>query len=186
MTVHFECVGKPFLLLLDLVEVAKSHTGVTLATAFMTILKTFGVQEKVRVSNRYQMKAKSLTYGLWQILGITGNNTSNNDKMIEHLSNTLKDFPGPANQTCCFVHTVNLIVKSILKLFDIRKRKDLQVFNKAAHALADLVDGQEEAVPDDEENEDEENEEEEDDNKFNTCLEPIQSMLLKVCLCVRP
>ena len=106
--------------------------------------------------------------------------------MIEHLSNTLKDFPGPANQTYCFVHMVNLIVKSILKPFDIRKRKDLQAFNKAAHALADSVDGQEEAVPDDEENKDEENEEEEDDNEFNTCLEPIRSMLSKVCLRVRP
>jgi len=106
--------------------------------------------------------------------------------MIEHLSNTLKDFPGPANQTCCFVHMVNLIAKLILKLFDIRKRKDLQAFNKVAHALADSVDRQEEAVPDNEEKEDEENKEEEDNNEFNMCLEPIRSMLLKVCLCVRP
>jgi len=70
MTVHFECIGEPFSLLLDLIEVAESHTGVTLATTFVTILKTFGVQEKIRVSNRYKMKAESLTYGLWQYLAL--------------------------------------------------------------------------------------------------------------------
>jgi hypothetical protein len=56
MTVHFERNGKPFLLLLDLVEVAESHTGAMLAIAFMTVLKTFGVKEKVRALNRHQME----------------------------------------------------------------------------------------------------------------------------------
>jgi hypothetical protein len=60
-----------------------------------------------------------------QILGITGDNASNNDKMIKHLSNMLDDFPGPANQTRCFMHMVNLIAKSILKPFDIQKNKDV-------------------------------------------------------------
>jgi hypothetical protein len=55
ITVHFECSGKPFSLLLDLVEVAKSHTGVTLAIAFATVLKTFDVEEKVSF--------KQLSYG---------------------------------------------------------------------------------------------------------------------------
>jgi len=56
MTVHIERSGKPFSLLLDIVEVAESHTGVTLAIAFATVLKTFGVEGKVRVLNRYQME----------------------------------------------------------------------------------------------------------------------------------
>ena len=34
--------------------------------------------------------------------------------MIEELANLLEDFPGPANQTCCFTHVLDLVVKSIL------------------------------------------------------------------------
>ena len=40
--------------------------------------------------------------------------------MIEELSNLLDDFPGPgpANQTWCFMHVLNLVVKSIIWQFD--------------------------------------------------------------------
>ena len=34
-------------MLLDLVEVVKSHTGVNLAEAFLNILQEFGIQDKV-------------------------------------------------------------------------------------------------------------------------------------------
>jgi hypothetical protein len=34
-------------MLLDLVEVAKSHTGVNLAIAFAQVLKEFGIEDKV-------------------------------------------------------------------------------------------------------------------------------------------
>jgi len=47
MTVHFERAGKPFSMLLDLVEVAESHTGVNLGIAFINVLKNFGIKEKV-------------------------------------------------------------------------------------------------------------------------------------------
>ena len=72
-----------------------------------------------------------------QILGITGDNASNNDTMIQYLSDALDEFPGPANQTRCFVHTVNLIAKLILRPFDIRRMKDIHEFNDIAHALAE-------------------------------------------------
>jgi hypothetical protein len=45
--VHFEHNGEPMSLLLDLVEVAKSHSGVNLAAAFAKILKDFGIEKKV-------------------------------------------------------------------------------------------------------------------------------------------
>jgi hypothetical protein len=38
--------------------------------------------------------------------------------MIEELANLLDDFPGPANQTRCFTHVLNLVVKSIIRQFD--------------------------------------------------------------------
>ena len=46
-TVHFEHNGSPMSFLLDIVEVAKSHSGETLATAFAKILNDFGISEKV-------------------------------------------------------------------------------------------------------------------------------------------
>jgi hypothetical protein len=57
MTVHLERAGKPFSMLLDLVEVPESHTGVNLGIAFMTVLKNFGVEEKVSTLDRYQKKS---------------------------------------------------------------------------------------------------------------------------------
>jgi hypothetical protein len=47
VTVHLEQNGVPLSLLLDLVEVAKSHSGSNLAVAFAKILKDFGIVSKV-------------------------------------------------------------------------------------------------------------------------------------------
>ena len=49
-----------------------------------------------------------------------------NDKMIEELANLLDDFPGPANQTWCFLHIINLVVKSIIQQFDLPKSKNVR------------------------------------------------------------
>ena len=46
LTVHLERNGKPLSMLLDIVEVPKSHSGVNLAIAFADILQTFGIEEK--------------------------------------------------------------------------------------------------------------------------------------------
>ena len=47
VTVHFEENGEPMCLLLDIVQVAKSHTGFNLALAFAQILEEFGISKKV-------------------------------------------------------------------------------------------------------------------------------------------
>ncbi len=63
VTVHFEQNGEPMCLLLDIVQVAKSHTGFNLASAFANILQEFGISKKVRfhMTNRtlhtYLMKS---------------------------------------------------------------------------------------------------------------------------------
>ena len=41
--VHFEKNSTPMLFLLDIVEVATSHTGDTLAAAFVKILEEYGI-----------------------------------------------------------------------------------------------------------------------------------------------
>jgi hypothetical protein len=58
ITVHFEIRGVAKAMLLDIVEVARSHTGVNLAEAFATVLKEFGFQDKVS----YIHYTKSITY----------------------------------------------------------------------------------------------------------------------------
>jgi hypothetical protein len=50
ITVHLEHQGEPISLLLDIVEVAKSHTGTNLAAAFAKILNEYGISDKVIIS----------------------------------------------------------------------------------------------------------------------------------------
>ncbi len=48
---HFEHKGAPVSLLLDIVEVGRSHSGVNLAVAFAGILEEFGITNKVSGSS---------------------------------------------------------------------------------------------------------------------------------------
>ena len=47
VTVHFEENGVPISMLLDLVQVATSHSGINLAAVFAKILEDFGISDKV-------------------------------------------------------------------------------------------------------------------------------------------
>ena len=104
--------------------------------------------------------------------------------MIKCIGNSLGKFLGPENQTQCFVHTVNLVMKSVLKPFDTQKSKDAQAFEKA---LAEIQEDTKSADQNgDREGKDDKVEEEDmdkdKDKDIATRLEPIRSMLLKVCL----
>jgi len=46
ITVHLEVNGVPISMLLDIVEVARSHSGLNLALAFAKILEDFGISNK--------------------------------------------------------------------------------------------------------------------------------------------
>ena len=50
--VHFEKNGVLISMLLDVVEVAHSHTGVNLAEAFMQVLDEFGIADKVSLAQK--------------------------------------------------------------------------------------------------------------------------------------
>ena len=41
--------------------------------------------------------------------------------MIQELAYLIDDFPGPVNQTQCFLHILNLVVQSIIQQFDLPK-----------------------------------------------------------------
>jgi hypothetical protein len=60
---------------------------------------------------------------VFQILSVTCDNASNNDTMIEHLATLVDSFPGASNQTRCFTHILNLVAKSVLRQFDMPKKK---------------------------------------------------------------
>ena len=136
-TVHFEHKGVPISMLLDLVEVAKSHSGENLAAAFAKVLEEFGISDKVRLIS----KLKKIIHNFFdQILGITADNASNNDKMIEHLATLINTFPGAANQTRCFAHILNLVAKSVLRQFEAPKAKGGKVLDDAVKELAAVFD----------------------------------------------
>lgn len=58
-----------------------------------------------------------------QILGITCDNASNNDSMVESLATIMSHFPGEANRARCLAHIVNLVAKIILRQFDEPRKK---------------------------------------------------------------
>jgi hypothetical protein len=55
VTVHFEVDGSPVTMLLDIVEVAKSHSGINLAVVFAKILNDFGISNKVRTLSIFNL-----------------------------------------------------------------------------------------------------------------------------------
>ena len=57
------------------------------------------------------------------MLGVTCDNASNNDTMIESMAMILSNFSGEANQARCLAHIVNLVAKIILRQFDKPKKK---------------------------------------------------------------
>ena len=59
--------------------------------------------------------------------------------MIDKLVNLLPSFPGKPNQTCCFLHIINLMAKSIIRQFDITKGKadNSENLNDALYVLAE-------------------------------------------------
>jgi hypothetical protein len=69
--------------------------------------------------------------------------------MIKELANLVDEFPGPANQTRCFTHILNLVVKSILRQFDLpdpKSGKSLDDASKELLSLAGNVEEEEEVL----------------------------------------
>ncbi|KIM55509.1 hypothetical protein SCLCIDRAFT_30298 [Scleroderma citrinum Foug A] len=50
VTIHLEVEGEGLVIPLDIVEVARSHTGAVLADKFTKVLENFGVADKVSTS----------------------------------------------------------------------------------------------------------------------------------------
>jgi len=93
----------------------------------------------IRYRQSYRNRSNTYLY-VAQILSVTADNASNNNKMIEHLATLIESFPGAANQTWCFTHILNLVAKSILRQFEAPKLKEGKVLDDAARELATIFD----------------------------------------------
>ena len=67
--------------------------------------------------------------------GITYNNVSNNDIIINKLTKFLPNFPGAPNGCHCFLHIINLIAKLVLKQFNVLDKWAEATFDWAEHEL---------------------------------------------------
>ncbi len=59
--------------------------------------------------------------------------------MIDTLAELVVAFPGAANRTRCFTHILNLVVKVMLRQFDVPKAKAGEALDVASQALSDLA-----------------------------------------------
>lgn len=114
--------------------------------------------------------------------------------MIQELANLLEEFPGASNQTWCFTHILNLIVKSILRQFDIPKAKADQALDDVARELFDIAENidyeEEDTRAKAEDKEDDDNVEgwidewasmsDEDREELDLDVQPVQLVLTKV------
>jgi hypothetical protein len=129
----------------------------------------------------------------YQILSITCDNASPNDAMIDALAELIFAFPGAANRTRCFLHILNLVVKVILRQFDVPKAKADKALDAALQALVDFAGDieMEEAEMDDRGDDDEDDREEgwvdprdgmsqNDQDELDKSVLPVRLILVKV------
>jgi hypothetical protein len=128
-----------------------------------------------------------------QILSITCDNASPNDLMIDALAGLVVAFPGATNQTCCFTHILNLVVKVILCQFDTPKARADEALDAASLALADLagdIEAKEAVMDERDDGEDDDGEEgwvdphdgmsEEEQEELDMVMRPVRLVLVKV------
>lgn len=196
VSAHFHHEGKLVALLLDIVEVATSHNGENLAHAFAGIIDAFGVGEKVSYSSKYN----GIKLTVLQFFSLGGDSASANDAMVDELANIMETFPGQKVRVRCFLHILNLVVKTILRQFDIPKNLKKDIIAEAMQELEALPDNIEDGEGDDDDDEgenkglpdgeDEDNVEgwederegmtEEKISELDERVQPVQRLLLKV------
>lgn len=77
-----------------------------------------------------------------QLLSITTDNASNNDTMVNGISEQIECFPGEAGHTRCLDHICHLGAKSLLRPFDITTGREAKNARDAAEAsLEELARG---------------------------------------------
>jgi hypothetical protein len=127
---------------------------------------------------------------------VTCDNASANDAMIDALAELVVAFPGAANRTRCFTHILNLVVKVILRQFDMPKDRGDEALDVASRALQDLagdIDSDVEEAAGGERSDGDEDDEKEDgpidprdgmseeeQDKLDVSVRPVRLVLVKV------
>ena len=89
-------------------KASKAHTGTYLASRVSKCLHEYGIHGKVCPPSRSMMHQ---SYNHVQILGLTADNASNNNTLVDDLSDLLDGFQGSLTRIRCFAHILNLVVK---------------------------------------------------------------------------
>ncbi len=113
------------------------YLGENLVKVFADILTDFSIEDKVSGPGYHLAHIRLRSP---QILSIMTDNASANNVMISELAKVLTDFSGQANQTRCFTHIINLVAKSLIKLFEVKKKSQYDVLTDAEHNLQQLAD----------------------------------------------
>ena len=58
------------------------------------------------------------------MLGLTVDNASNNNVLVETLGELDNGFAGAPNHVRCFAHIINLVAKTVLRQFDVARKGD--------------------------------------------------------------
>ncbi|GBE88184.1 putative AC9 transposase [Sparassis crispa] len=117
--VHLHHKGVPLRMVLNVVEVAESHSSVNLAVTFAKMTEDFNITMK--------------------LLGVTADNATSNDIMIDELVKLIDSFKGQANRSHCFDHIINLVAKTLLRQFDVVPRKATATLDEAEKVLLELA-----------------------------------------------
>ena len=96
--------------------------------------------DETLTQGKHQFSIKEYTsdgcYMYLQILTLVCDNSSNNNMMIIELSKLLCNLPGAADQSQCFTHVLNFVIKSKIQQFDIFKSQENGAMDEAAKELA--------------------------------------------------
>ncbi|KAJ3510755.1 hypothetical protein NMY22_g15875 [Coprinellus aureogranulatus] len=96
-TIHYIKDGELKLTVLDFIKLTKAHLGVYLAARIAECVQDWGLKDK--------------------IMAFVGDNTSNNDTLVQELKELVLSFHGQEHQVRCFAHVLNLVAGAILSLF---------------------------------------------------------------------
>jgi len=131
--VHLEHNGAMLAFLLDILKVPESHTGVALAKVFQQMLEAFGLQDQVCLSFNVIL----LNSSSQQILAMNADNATLNDTQGESLADMPNSFQ-LENHVCCFNHTLQLSVKTLLHPFNVGLGKAME--DRDSADVDDLLD----------------------------------------------
>src|SRR6267154_6375762 len=73
------------------------------------------------------------------MLSVTCDNASNNNVMVDKLAMLVPKFAGEASHTRCFLHTVNLVAKSLICEFDVLKKDAEHAWDENATEDDELI-----------------------------------------------